>query len=97
MEAVPSLRYLPPEVTGREEVVGLLPESALCKAPLLPDTGLLVPGLAYPDIGLPELDIGLTIGEIPVAFCAPVKGFSKDVPGLAAFDTAFSSIFTINN
>lgn len=92
IDAVPSLKYLPPEVTGRAELAGRFPESAPCKAPLLPDTGLFVPGLAYPDMGLPVPDMGLIAGDIPVEFCAPVNGFSNEVPGLAAFDTAFSSI-----
>lgn len=61
MEAVPSLSIRPPEVTGRF-VPGLCPAIAVERFPLLaPVTGLLVPGLMYPDIGLPLLDIGLTI------------------------------------
>jgi Na+/H+ antiporter NhaA len=60
-EAVPTLTILPPEVTGRF-VPGLYPAMAVAKLPLLaPVTGLLVPGLMYPEMGLPELDMGLTI------------------------------------
>ena len=43
-------------------VPGLYPAIAVVKLPqLAPVTGLLVPGLMYPEMGLPELDIGLTI------------------------------------
>ena len=61
MDAVPSLSILPPEVTGRL-VPGLYPAIAVVRFPLLaPVTGRFVPGLIYPDIGRPLLDIGLTI------------------------------------
>ena len=61
MEAVPRRSILPPEVIGRL-VPGLYPAIAVVKFPLLaPVTGLLVPGLMYPETGRPLLDIGLTI------------------------------------
>lgn len=60
---------------------------------LLPVTGLLVPGLWYPDIGLPEFDIGLIICEIPPGcYCAEVNGRENDVPGRGALLIALSSI-----
>jgi len=92
IDAVPNLRYLPPDVTGLDAVVGRFPESALSSAPLLPVTGRFVPGREYPDIGLPVLDTGRTMGEIPPAFWTELKGFSSEVPGLGAFAIAFSSM-----
>lgn len=89
---MPSLRSLPPEVTGLF-VPGLYPAIAVVRLPLLaPVTGLLVPGLIYPDIGLPELDIGLIIWDIPPFYPAELKGLEKLVPGLGALLIALSSI-----
>ena len=90
-DAVPSLRYRPPEVTGLEAVVGRFPDSAVCRAFLLPVTGRFVPGLEYPVIGRPVFETGRIICEIPPAFWPLAKGFSNEVPGLGAFETAFSS------
>lgn len=59
---------------------------------LAPVTGLFVPGLIYPEMGLPELDIGLTIYEIPPDYPLDVIGLEKLVPGLGALLIALSSI-----
>jgi len=92
IEAVPSRSSLPLEVIGRE-VPGLYPCKAVVNAPLLcPVIGLLVPGLYIPDMGRPELDIGRTIWEMPPGFWELLRGFEKEVPGLGAFITAFSSM-----
>ena len=92
IDAVPSRKYRPPDVTGLDEVAGRLPDSAVCNAPLLPVTGRFVPGLEYPDIGLPVFVTGRTIGEILLELCELVNGFSSDVPGRGALATAFSSM-----
>lgn len=74
-------------------VPGLYPAIAVVKLPqLAPVTGLLVPGLMYPEMGLPELDIGLTIWEIPPDYPEEVIGLEKLVPGLGALLIALSSI-----
>jgi hypothetical protein len=52
----------------------------------------LVPGLKYPDIGRPLLDIGLTIYEIPPGYPAELRGLEKLVPGLGALFMALSSM-----
>jgi hypothetical protein len=66
---------------------------AVVRLPLLaPVTGLFVPGLMYPEIGLPLLDIGLIIYEMPPGCCPLVIGLLKLVPGLGALFIAFSSI-----
>jgi len=46
----------------------------------------------YPDIGLPLLDIGLIICEIPPAFYPLVMGLLKLVPGRGALLRAWSSM-----
>ena len=59
-DAVPRRTILPPEVIGLV-VPGRRPAIAVVRFPLdYPVTGLFVPGRANPDIGLPELETGLT-------------------------------------
>ncbi len=92
MLAVPRRSILPPEVTGRF-VPGLIPAIAVDRLPrLAPVTGLFVPGRIYPDIGLPELDIGRIIYEMPPGCPAEERGREKLVPGLGALLIALSSI-----
>jgi hypothetical protein len=46
----------------------------------------------YPDIGRPELDMGLMFYDIPPGWPELLKGRENEVPGLGAVAIAFSSV-----